>query len=38
MDGRATVRQLRQEGFKNPIIMLNNSEIDTVEGLRCRGK
>jgi DNA-binding response OmpR family regulator len=34
MDGRAAVRQLRQEGFKNPIIMLtgHTSETDTVEG------
>jgi DNA-binding response OmpR family regulator len=34
MDGRAAVRQLREEGFKNPIIMLtaHNSETDTVEG------
>jgi DNA-binding response OmpR family regulator len=34
MDGRAVVKQLRQEGFKNPIIMLtgHNSETDTVEG------
>ncbi len=34
MDGRAVVKQLRQEGFKNPIIMLTgrNSETDTVEG------
>jgi DNA-binding response OmpR family regulator len=34
MDGRAAVRQLRQEGFKNPIILLtgHDSETDTVEG------
>ncbi|HXW72363.1 MAG TPA: response regulator transcription factor [Methylocella sp.] len=34
MDGRAAVRQLRQNGFKNPIIMLtgHGSESDTVEG------
>lgn len=34
MDGRAAVKQLRQEGFKNPIIMLtgHDSETDTVEG------
>ena len=33
MDGREAVRLLRQEGFKNPIIMLtgHDSEIDTVE-------
>ncbi|HMF05777.1 MAG TPA: response regulator transcription factor [Methylocella sp.] len=34
MDGRAAVRQLRETGFNNPIIMLTalNSESDTVEG------
>ncbi|HET6377413.1 MAG TPA: response regulator transcription factor [Methylocella sp.] len=34
MDGREAVRQLRQQGFKNPIIMLtaHSSENDTVEG------
>jgi DNA-binding response OmpR family regulator len=34
MDGRVAVRQLRETGFKNPIIMLtaHNSETDTVEG------
>ena len=34
MDGREAVRQLRQEGFKNPIILLtgHDSETDTVEG------
>ena len=34
MDGRAAVRQLRHEGFNNPVIMLtgHDSETDTVEG------
>ncbi|MGH8515739.1 MAG: response regulator transcription factor, partial [Gammaproteobacteria bacterium] len=33
-DGRVAVRQMRQEGFKNPVIMLtaHGSETDTVEG------
>ena len=37
MDGRAAVRQLRGEGFKNPIIMLtgHDSEADTVDGLEA---
>src|SRR4029077_19590171 len=31
MDGRAAVRQLREEGYKNPVIMLTarDSETDT---------
>ena len=35
MDGRAAVKTLREEGFRNPIIMLtgHDSEADTVEGL-----
>jgi DNA-binding response OmpR family regulator len=34
-DGYSVVRQLRQNGFKNPVIMLtgHNSEADTVAGL-----
>ncbi|QBR72786.1 DNA-binding response regulator [Beijerinckiaceae bacterium] len=34
LDGREAVRQLRQEGFKNPIIMLtgHDTETDTIEG------
>ena len=37
MDGREAVRQLRNEGFKNPIIMLtgHDSEAETVEGLEA---
>jgi len=37
MDGREAVRQLRTEGFKNPIIMLtgHDSEADTVDGLEA---
>ena len=37
MDGREAVRQLRREGFKNPIIMLtgHDSEADTIEGLEA---
>jgi len=37
MDGREAVRQLRHEGFKNPIIMLtgHDSEAETVEGLEA---
>ena len=35
MDGREAVRQLRRQGFKNPIIMLtgHDSEADTIDGL-----
>jgi DNA-binding response OmpR family regulator len=35
MDGREAVKQLRREGFKNPIIMLtgHDSEADTLDGL-----
>ncbi len=35
MDGREAVKMLRNEGFKNPIIMLtgHDSEADTVDGL-----
>ncbi|HLH11528.1 MAG TPA: response regulator transcription factor [Methylovirgula sp.] len=35
MDGREAVKQLRKEGFKNPIIMLtgHDSEADTLDGL-----
>jgi DNA-binding response OmpR family regulator len=34
MDGHSVVKELRREGFKNPIIMLtgHNSEADTVAG------
>jgi DNA-binding response OmpR family regulator len=34
MDGHSVVRQLRQEGFRNPVIMLtgHNSEADTIAG------
>ena len=37
MDGRETVRLLRQEGFKRPIIMLTgrDSDMDTVIGLEA---
>jgi DNA-binding response OmpR family regulator len=35
MDGREAVRQLRGEGYKNPIIMLtgHDSDADTIDGL-----
>ncbi|ACB93885.1 response regulator transcription factor [Beijerinckia indica] len=35
MDGRDAVKQMREEGFKNPVIMLtgHDSEGDTVQGL-----
>ena len=38
MDGRATVRQLRQDGFKNPVIMLTAHDFGNRHGrrIRCR--
>jgi DNA-binding response OmpR family regulator len=37
IDGRTVIRQLREEGFKNPVIMLtgHSSEADTVAGLEA---
>jgi DNA-binding response OmpR family regulator len=37
MDGRSAVKQMRDEGFKNPIIMLtgHDSESDTLEGFEA---
>lgn len=35
MDGREAVKRMREEGFKNPIIMLtgHDTDLDTVQGL-----
>ncbi|WP_036260042.1 response regulator transcription factor [Methylocapsa aurea] len=35
MDGREAVKRMREEGFKNPIIMLtgHDTDVDTVQGL-----
>ena len=40
MDGREAVRQLRQEGFKNPIILLTGHDFGNrhSRGFRCRGQ
>ena len=40
MDGRAAVRQLRQDGFNNPVIMLTGTCFGNRHGrgIRCRGQ